>query len=223
MNESDLVPELLSNEIIEKAKRLNTTTIADNLGNNNIMNYKIKSVTNCSKLVGTAFTVSLRSGDNLHLHEAIYKAKAGHVLVVDGGGHLENAYLGELMAFSAEALGIEGIIIDGLVRDKEELARLDFPIYAKGFIPSGPLKHGPGKINLNISCGGVAVQPGDLIVADDDGIVVVPKNDIDHVLTAAETKLNTELNRIKEIEAYKNSRDPNKSLVPTWLKEKLGE
>lgn len=221
MDSNKTLPALLSNEVIEKAKQLNSTTIADALRNNGVMDYKIKSVTNNAKVVGTALTVSLHSGDNLFLHEAIHKAKQGYVLVVDGGGHVENAYLGELMAFSARAMGVEGIIIDGLVRDKEILKTLDLPIYAKGFIPSGPLKNGPGEINKPISCGGVSVEPGDLIVGDEDGVVVVRKEEIDRVLTAAENKLTYEQERLKQIQAFENSNDSSISIKPNWLDEKI--
>ncbi|WP_368654864.1 RraA family protein [Ornithinibacillus sp. 4-3] len=221
MDSNKTLPALLSNEVIEKAKQLNSTTIADALRNNGVMDYKIKSVTNNAKVVGTALTVSLHSGDNLFLHEAIHKAKQGYVLVVDGGGHVENAYLGELMAFSARAMGVEGIIIDGLVRDKEILKTLDLPIYAKGFIPSGPLKNGPGEINKPISCGGVSVEPGDLIVGDEDGVVVVRKEEIDRVLTAAENKLTYEQERLKQIQAFENSNDSSISIKPSWLDEKI--
>lgn len=221
MDSNKTLPALLSNEVIEKAKQLNSTTIADALRNNGVMDYKIKSVTNNAKVVGTALTVSLHSGDNLFLHEAIHKAKQGYVLVVDGGGHVENAYLGELMAFSARAMGVEGIIIDGLVRDKEILKTLDLPIYAKGFIPSGPLKNGPGEINKPISCGGVSVEPGDLIVGDEDGVVVVRKEEIDRVLTAAENKLTYEQERLKQIQAFEKSKDSSISIKPSWLDEKI--
>lgn len=221
MNNSRSLPPLLPNKVIEKAKSLNTTVIADVINNKGVMNYQIKSVTSQSKMCGTAITVSLRSGDNLFLHHAIYLATKGYIIVVDGGGHLENAYLGELMAYAARARDIDGIIIDGLVRDKEELAKLDFPIFAKGFIPSGPLKNGPGEINQPISCGGAAVRPGDLIVADDDGVVVVRKEDVDVVLEKAEKKLKYEQRRIEQINAFNRDSDDIESLMPEWLPEKI--
>ena len=97
---NDLAP-LLENEIIERAEKLNSTTIADAMGRNAVMDYQIKPVTKKSEVIGTALTVSLRAGDNLFLHQAIYDGKEGYVLVVDGNRHLENAYLGELMALAA--------------------------------------------------------------------------------------------------------------------------
>ncbi|MEW9674566.1 RraA family protein, partial [Ammoniphilus sp. 3BR4] len=169
----------------ERAKRLNTTLLTDALGCTGSMDYRIKPVAAGMKVVGTAMTVSLRPGDNLFLHQAIHSGKEGYVLVADGKGHTENAYLGELMAGAAKALGLEGIVIDGLVRDKEALTELNFPIFAKGFIPNGPLKDGPGELNAPISCGGVPVQPGDLIFGDEDGVIVVPREKIEEAIEKA--------------------------------------
>ncbi|MFC0562135.1 RraA family protein [Halalkalibacter alkalisediminis] len=218
------LPPLLSIDIIERVKKLNTTLLSDAMGCTGSMDYKIKPVTNTVKVVGTALTVSLRPGDNLFLHQAIHIGEEGYVIVVDGKGHTQNAYLGELMAFAAKARGLEGIIIDGLVRDKDILSQLDFPIFATGFIPNGPLKDGPGKINTLISCGGVSVQPGDLIIGDDDGVIAVPKDEIETALLKAEKKLEYENNRIEIIKQYEERRKAGEatgSIEPPWLKEKI--
>ncbi|MFP7477952.1 RraA family protein [Terribacillus saccharophilus] len=213
---------LLPNELIERAKKLNTTLLADVMGCTGAMDYRIKPVSSGMEFVGTAMTVSLRPGDNLFLHQAIYSAKKGHVLVVDGKGHTNNAYLGELMASSAKAIGVEAVVIDGLVRDKKALEELKFPIYSKGFNPNGPYKDGPGEVNKVISCGGVRVIPGDLIVGDDDGVVVVPADRIDEVLYKASEKLEYEENRLKTIAQYANMEQPDPmSLAPKWLESKI--
>nr|WP_230177726.1 MULTISPECIES: RraA family protein [Bacillaceae] len=223
MSLSNLAP-LLSEEIIERAKRLNTTLISDAMGCTGSMDYKIKPVAPGMKVVGTALTVSLRPGDNLFLHQAIYDGKEGYVLVADGKGHTSNAYLGELMAGAAKAIGLEGVIIDGLVRDKETLSQLKFPIFAKGFIPNGPLKDGPGELHKPISCGGVSVIPGDLIIGDDDGVIVVPRDKIEVALSKAEKKLDYEKTRIETITAYETTRKqgkPEGSIEPPWLREQI--
>lgn len=213
---------LLPNEIIERAKKLNTTLLADVMGCTGAMDYRIKPVSSGMEFVGTAMTVSLRPGDNLYLHQAIYSSKKGHVLVVDGKGHTNNAYLGELMASSAQAIGVEGIVIDGLVRDKKALEELRFPIYSKGFNPNGPFKDGPGEVNEVISCGGICVAPGDLVVGDDDGVVVVPSEKIDEVLYKASEKLIYEENRLETIAQYSNQKQPDPmSLAPKWLENKI--
>lgn len=218
---------LLSQQIIVRANKLNTTLISDALGCTGSMDYKIKPVSAGMKVVGTALTVDLRAGDNLFLHQGIYCGGEGYVLVADGKGHTENAYLGELMAGAAKAIGLEGIVIDGLVRDKEMLSEIGLPIFAKGFIPNGPFKDGPGGINIPISCAGVTVCPGDLIVGDDDGVVVVPKEKIEDVLVKAEAKLKYEEKRMKTISDYEENRkqgNPDRiDLAPEWLAEKIKE
>jgi RraA family protein len=214
---------LLPLEWVERAKNLNTTLLSDAMGCIGSMDYRIKPIATGMKIVGTAATLSLRPGDNLFLHQAIYTGKEGFVLVVDGKGHKENAYLGELMAAAAKAVGLNGIVIDGLVRDKQALEALGFPIYAKGFIPNGPFKDEPGEINVPISCGGVSVYPGDLIVGDDDGVIVVPLNKIEDALIKAEVKLDYEKKRIEAIAEYEADRKLGRqvgTLAPDWLKEK---
>ncbi|MFS3931031.1 RraA family protein [Priestia flexa] len=216
---------LLSQEIIMRAKKLNTTLISDALGCTGSMDYRVKPVSSNMHVVGTALTVEMRAGDNLFLHQGIYCGGEGYVLVADGKGHVENAYLGELMAKAAKAVGIEGIVIDGLVRDKEMLSEIGLPVYAKGFIPNGPFKDGPGAINIPISCAGVAVHPGDLIVGDDDGIVVVPQEKVEDVLLKAEKKLEYEKKRLQLIDNYEESESQEKtdktSIAPEWLAEKI--
>ena len=205
--------ELLSEKVIERVKRLNTSLLGDAMGRSGAMDYTIKPVSPDMKIIGTAMTVMMRAGDNLFLHKAISIAGQGYVLVADGKGHIENAYLGELMAETAKLQGLEGIVIDGLVRDKEELIELDFPIYTKGFTPNGPHKDGPGEINTPISCGGVTVHPGDLVVGDSDGVVIVPRNKIEEVITNAEKKLEYENRRKLEIRKGE--------LEPSWLKSTM--
>ncbi len=217
---------LLSEEIVKRARLLNTTLLSDAMGCTGSMDYKIKPVAPGMRVVGTAMTVSLRPGDNLFLHQAIYDGGEGYVLVADGKGHTANAYLGELMAGAAKAIGLEGIIIDGCVRDKETLSELGFPIFAKGFIPNGPLKDGPGELHTAISCGGVSVQPGDLIVGDEDGVIVVPKNKIEDALEKAEKKLSYEQQRMDTIAAFEEKRKQGiagGSIEPPWLREKMKE
>ncbi|TDQ33429.1 RraA family protein [Aureibacillus halotolerans] len=219
---------LLPETIIERAKKLNSTLISDALGNTGSMDYKVKPVSPEFKVVGTALTVDMRAGDNLFLHQGIYSGSEGYVLVADGKGHTENAYLGELMVGAAKAMGLEGIVIDGLVRDKEALSEIGLPVFAKGFIPNGPFKNGPGDINTAISCAGVTVVPGDLIVGDADGVVVVPKDKIEDALTKAEAKVTYEEKRLQAIASYEQlrkeqgvSEEDISRIAPDWLAEKM--
>lgn len=224
MNPCNDDPEVFSPDIIARARKLNSSLLADAMDGANTMSYDISPVAQGYQMVGAAVTVSMKPGDNLFLHEAIYKGAPGYVLVADGKGHTKNAYMGELMAAAAEALGLEGIVIDGLVRDRSDLQKLDLPIFAKGFVPNGPYKEGPGQLNSPVSCGGVSVQPGDLIVGDDDGVTVVPKQMIKAVFQKAEKKQAYEEKRLKEIAAFKEDRingGNERMIEPSWLKEKI--
>lgn len=125
-------------------------------------------------LAGPAITVRTRPTDNLLVHAALDLARPGDVVVVDAGGGRERAIVGALMARYALRRGIAGLVIDGMVRDADELSELGLPVYARGVVPDGPYKDGPGEINVPISCGGTAVLPGDLVLGDGDGVVLVP-------------------------------------------------
>lgn len=206
---------LLSDEVIERVKKLNTTLLSDAMGRTGGMDYKIKPVSSKMVVVGTAITVKVRAGDNLFLHQAINNGKQGYVLVVDGQGHTASAYIGELMAEAAKVKGLEGIIIDGLVRDHNALIELNFPVFSKGFSPNGPYKDGPGEMNIPISCGGVAIAPGDLIVGDADGVINIPRDMVEKVLELAEKKLVYEEERKLEIRSG--------NVEPKWLKSEMEE
>jgi RraA family protein len=123
------------------------------------------------KLVATAFTVKTRPGDNLMIHKAIDLARPGDAIVVDGGGDLNNALVGELMMLHAQSRGIQGFVIDGAVRDIAAFADSDFACYARGNVHRGPYKEGPGEINVPVSVGGLVIHPGDILVGDEDGLV----------------------------------------------------
>lgn len=136
------------------------------------------------RLIGQARTVRCMVGDNSALHAAINVVEPGDVLVADAGGFLGNAIWGGLMTEAARKRGIAGLIIDGAVRDCAEIIEVGFPCFARGTVPAGPHKNFGGQIDGPIACGGVAVHPGDLIVADGDGVTVVPLAQVDAVLVA---------------------------------------
>src|SRR5690606_36312935 len=127
------------------------------------------------RVVGAALTVRARAGDNLLLHRAIDLAERGDVIVCDGGGELSIALAGDLMISHAARRGVAALILDGAVRDAAAIAALDIGVWARGTTPAGPYKEGPGEIGYPISCGGQVVQPGDLIAADEDGVIVIPR------------------------------------------------
>jgi RraA family protein len=144
------------------------------------------------KLFGPACTVKVPPGDNLMVHKALDTAAPGDVIVVDAGGVLEGAIIGEIMSSWAAKRGIAGLVIDGAIRDAAALARSDFPVYAKGVTPRGPFKNGPGEINCPVSIGGMVVMPGDIVVGDEDGLVCVPLADAQEILALARAQRDRE-------------------------------
>jgi len=127
------------------------------------------------RLCGPACTVKVFPGDNLMVHKVLDVAKPGDIVVVDAHGSSMNAVLGDLISTKAKHRGIAGFIVDGFVRDIPDILKLDFPVFARGATPIGPLHRGPGEVNYPVCCGGVVVSPGDLVVADGAGIVVIPQ------------------------------------------------
>lgn len=136
------------------------------------------------KLVGTAITVKTRPGDNLLIYKALMDAAPGHVLVVDGGGDTTNALVGELIMLYAQQRGCVGLVIDGAIRDATAFHDADFPCYARAAIHRGPYKNGPGAVNVPVCVGGQIVQPGDIVVGDEDGIVTFAPSDAPRLLEA---------------------------------------
>lgn len=127
------------------------------------------------RLIGSACTVKVFPGDNLMVHKALDIARPGDVVVVDAGASPMNAVLGDLISTKARHRGIQGFVVDGLIRDLPAILALgDFPVFARGVTPIGPLHRGPGEINHAVSCGGIVVHPGDVIMADLNGVVVIP-------------------------------------------------
>jgi RraA family protein len=127
------------------------------------------------QLCGPACTVKVFPGDNLMVHKALDVAQPNDIVVIDAHGSSMNAVLGDLISTKAKHRGIAGFIVDGFVRDLPDILELDFPVFARGTTSIGPLHRGPGEINYPISCGGIVVNPGDIIVADGAGIVVIPQ------------------------------------------------
>lgn len=134
------------------------------------------------RLCGPICTVKVFPGDNLMVHKSLDIAQPGDVVVIDARGSKCNAVLGDLICTKAKHRGIAGFIVDGLVRDLPGIMELDFPVFARGITPVGPLHRGPGEINYPISCGGIVTNPGDIAVADASGIVIIPRDVVDELL-----------------------------------------
>jgi RraA family protein len=157
-------------------------------------------------LAGPAMTVKQRPGDNLMVHAALNRAARGDVLVVDAGGDLTNAIMGELMLAHARQIGMAGVVIYGAVRDYGWIRKNDFPVFAAGVTHRGPYKNGPGEINATIAIEGMVIEPGDLIVGDDDGLICVPYADTETVYQAANAKQQGEAKTMAAIKAGTNDR-----------------
>lgn len=172
---------------------------------------------NSSPLLGVAFTVRCPEGDNLMFHKALELAKPGDVLVIAAGGSMHRSLCGEIMSRTARAAGIKGFVIDGCVRDKTEIAQFtDFPVYARGVTPNGPYKNGPGEINVPVSVCGQVINPGDILIGDGDGLLVVKPEE------AAELAEKARKISIME-EGQKADIASGKGLSKPWLDKKLAE
>lgn len=172
--------------IIARFMKVPTANIGDVMDRMGILDSKISPIWPGAKLAGPAFTVWTRSGDNLAIHRALAVAKQGDVIVVNGGADESRALLGEIMAGKARRSGISGFVIDGAVRDASGIAELSMPVFARALTPAGPYKFGPGKLGITIAVGGVACAPGDIVVGDEDGVVVVPQKEALEILVASE-------------------------------------
>jgi RraA family protein len=150
-------------------------------------------------MAGTAVTVRTRPGDNLAIHRSFDFCRPGDVLVVDGGGDLMQALMGEIMAAYAESIGIVGVVLDAALRDVSVIRAHDFPMYARGVTHRGPYKAGPGDINVPVSVGGMVVSPGDIVVGDEDGLVVIAQDAAKAVIERAQAKSRQEADMIHAI------------------------
>lgn len=167
---------------------LPTANLGDAMDRLFVMQAAIKPVWPGARVVGPAFCVLTAPGDNKAIHSAVDAAAPGDVIVVAAGGSLDRALIGELMAGRAAARGVAGIVIDGAVRDARDIGDMRFPVFARGVTPAGPYRNGPGTHQIPVAVGGVAVCPGDIVVGDDDGVVVIRQQELDAVLNRAEAK-----------------------------------
>jgi RraA family protein len=172
--------------LCERAKKIPAANIGDVMNRMQSMRGGFRAFGGLRTIAGPAFTVRAWPGDNLMLHRAVDMAEPGDIIVCDGGGGLDCALMGDLMLGHATARGIQGVVMDGAVRDIAELAQMKIGVWARGHTPAGPTKEGPGEIGTTLACGGLSVAPGDLIVADEDGVVVVPRAEAAAVIATAE-------------------------------------
>lgn len=179
-------------ELIEKFKPIAVATVYEASGRKGFIDPKIKPIIKGIKLCGPAFTVQTVPGDNLMLHKALEKAQEGDVIVATVGGEYDYGYWGDLMSVQAKAKNLGGLAIDGCIRDSEEIIEMGFPIFSRGASIRGTIKSTLGLINYPINFGGTVVNPGDLILGDDDGMVVVRFQDCKEVLAKSQERIQKE-------------------------------
>src|SRR5436305_10296174 len=195
------IPKRPDPRLVAELARMVTPHLSDSMERLYAGGHPLRPMHKEGKLAGPAFTVKTAAGDNLLVHKALDSARPGDVIVVDAGGFLDNAIIGELMMTRARQRGIAGIVIWGAIRDSAEIGVGTYPVFAAGVTHRGPYKNGPGEINVPINMGGMAVNPGDIIVGDADGLVAIPPDQAERILKSAQAILAKETKNIKEIEA----------------------
>lgn len=209
---SDMIRDIerVSPEVVREAAKYQAAILADVAGRRGTAHGRIAALDPRMKLAGPAFTVEVRAGDNLMIHAAMAIAKPGDILVIDGKADQTCALMGAIMVNACKQLKLGGIVVDGAMRDSEELRELGVPVFCVGTNPNGPTKFVPGRINWPVNVGGIAVAPGDLVVADADGVVFVEREKAASLLPLAAKKVADETRRIDDIRA-------DKALRPGWL------
>ena len=193
-------PQRIHDDVLRKYYGLASSAVADAMGRFGFMDPGIQSRT-FLPVCGLAVTVNARPGDNLMVHKALQVADTGDVVVVATNGNTTSAVFGELMCHTAVSAGLGGMVVDGAVRDVPGLARLGLPVFSRAVSPGSCDKDGPGEINVPVSCGGVVVMPGDIVVGDSDGVAVVPRAHAAEVLELVFQLADRERLRIAEIKA----------------------
>jgi regulator of RNase E activity RraA len=191
--------ERVPEAVVRQAAAYQPAILADVAGRRGALHGRIQALRPAMKVVGTAFTVEVRPGDNLMIHAAMSLARAGDVLVIDGKADQTSALMGTIMITACRQLGIAGVVIDGAVRDSLEIAEMGYPVFSVGTNPNGPTKFVPGRIGHPVTVGGVTVHPGDLVAGDADGVVVVEREKIASLLPLAARKVKDETDRIAAI------------------------
>ncbi|MGR3272689.1 RraA family protein [Thalassococcus profundi] len=186
--------------LVERFAKLPVANISDSMSRMSAAGPRLRPYhAQGTVLAGPALTVRTRPGDNLLVHKAIDMAEAGDVIVVDAGGDLTNSIMGEIMVYLAQEKGVAGFVIDGAIRDADEIRESGIGMFAAGVTHRGPYKDGPGEINAPVSIDAMVIHPGDLIVGDCDGLVCVPLDAAAAILDAAEAKQRAEVTEIAAI------------------------
>lgn len=204
--------------LVEAFRGMPVANIDDNMNRTAAVSAKIRPIgEGKGQLLGTAFTVKVAQGDNLMFHKAMDMAKPGDVIMIDAGGMEERSIFGSIMANYCKVLGIAGIVVDGCIRDRDEIAELeDFHVYARGVTPNGPYKNGPGEIRGDICVGGLVIRPGDIIVGDSDGVLALRPEEAEELAAKTRKVMEKEAGLMKDILE-------RSSYIRPWVDKKLEE
>ncbi|UFH48174.1 RraA family protein [Pseudomonas sp. KNUC1026] len=196
----------VSPEWVERYRHVPVANVSDSMNRMTAGGSRLRPMHREGVLAGPALTVKARPGDNLMLHYAIDIAQPGDVIVVDAGGDLTNALIGEMMVAYAVKRGVAGIVIHGAIRDAASIGAGDFPLFAAGVSHRGPYKDGPGEINVPIAIDGMVIEAGDLVIGDDDGLLCVPYDQVPEVFDRASAKHAAETKQLEQIAKGENDR-----------------
>jgi RraA family protein len=199
--------------MVEAFRKIPVANISDSMHRMAAGGTRLRPMHKSGVLAGPALTVKTRPGDNIMVHKALDLAEAGDVVVVDAGGDLTNAIIGEIMSTYAKARGVAGIVINGAVRDAEAIRAGTFPVFAAGVTHRGPYKDGPGEINVPVAFDGMVVEPGDLVLGDGDGLLCVPFDVTEAVYALASEKV--------KVEARELAAAGNAGLERSWVDTRL--
>ena len=193
--------ERAPDELVARLRAQAVTTVYEAADQQGAMEHSIRAIAPGMKLCGPALTVRCQPADNLTLHAAIALAQPGDVIVADVGDFEEAGHWGEITTVAAQVRGVAGLVINGGVRDVAPIQRRGFPVFARAISMKATVKAMPGTINHPIVCGGVTVQPGDLVLADDDGVVVVERDRAEAVIAASIEREEREAEVMRRLEA----------------------
>lgn len=197
-------------KLIERFRTLSSATVYEASGRKGYVDYQIKPINKGIKICGSVFTVQCVPGDNLMLHKALERAQEGDVIVATAGKAYDYGYWGELMAVSAMAKKIEGLVIDGCVRDSQDINEMGFPVFSRGLCIRGTKKEKLGLINYPLNFGGVVVNPGDIVIGDNDGLVIVNQEEAEDILESSINRVEKEIKKAKVLAEGVTSVEYNK-------------
>ncbi|KQP49133.1 4-carboxy-4-hydroxy-2-oxoadipate aldolase/oxaloacetate decarboxylase [Pseudorhodoferax sp. Leaf274] len=174
-----------SPEQLKQLRELGAATVYEAQGAKGALDHGMKPIDPGVRLAGPAFTVDCRPADNLMLHYAVSKAQPGDVLVVDAKAFMEAGPWGDVLTLQAMHLGIAGLVINGCVRDANLIIELGFPVFCRGLSIKGTGKNQPGRVDVPVTIGDAVIRPGDIVLGDRDGVVVVPHNELESVIASS--------------------------------------